>query len=248
MRNYLPVLGGLIVVGAGGFILGYLSDRPKSAGELVSSSGFDLKTADTPLSAAPPAGRSSVSAPSPSPMPAREAGPKPAVARPIKEASRQTAATSWVQKNRMFQALLAGPVEFMVKRTHLGSPERLEDFLKDSRRVERYLAHPLTSAVLGNPVLLRSVLSQPAVVQGFLSSPAMQSPHAVSALASSPLLKELTRRRAVQEVFEDPAFVQQILMNPQTVSWLSRNPRALEALGQFGAMAKALGPLSRPGR
>lgn len=160
---------------------------------------------------------------------------------PLKDAVASPAAGA--AGHKLFQGLISSPVEFMVRQTHLGRPERFRAFVRDPRRVGRYLSHPLIRGVLDRPGLVRLLLSRPAVIQGFIASPAMQDGRAVAALAQSPLLKQLGQSLGVQAVLEDPAFVRQLVMNPQLMNWIARNPQAAGALSQFGpAMARATSP------
>lgn len=223
MRKTLAILSILVFLGAGLFILISSLNRKKDVyltPDIIQD--FDSKTV--------PESRSNLtvsavrrSAPS---LAEGQRGPLPYGQAPV--------SARWALGNRMLQAFLAEPGRFIAQRTLLAKPASFMAFIRDRGRVERYLKHPLIRAVLESPELTRAVAGRPGVLHGFLSSPAMQDPRAVSELAKSALLKELSGKQGIQALLEDADFVQKILMDAKTMEWLGRNPDAARAFQVIG--------------
>ena len=133
----------------------------------------------------------------------------------------------------ILQNLLDKPAQFIVNKTLLGKPARLQGFLQSRSRTERYVNHPVVREALDDPQAVKKILNQPSLVAAFLSSPAMQDPRTVRALFQSPLLAKIMASPGVAEVMKNPAEVQRMLTRPETIAWMSRNPEAASALGRL---------------
>jgi hypothetical protein len=146
--------------------------------------------------------------------PAAPAAPKP------------SAGEAWAKKQGMFQDLLARPAAFMARRTNLASPKKLQGFLSDRARVQRYLTHPLIKAVLSSPALTKTLMRTPGVVPAFLASPAMQDRRSAKMLFDSGLVRMVLDAPGPSALMKDAEFVQSVVSDPATVQWMTRNPEA----------------------
>ncbi|MBI4677845.1 MAG: hypothetical protein HY748_09710 [Elusimicrobia bacterium] len=160
-------------------------------------------------------------------MGARFVPPPPALSPAFSQPS------EWAKKQGMFRDLLKHPASFMVRRTNLASPAKLQGFISDKARVQRYLTHPLIKAVLSSPSLLKTLIKTPGVVPAFLGSPAMQDRRSVEKLLDSPLVKEILKADGPSALAEDADFVNSVVSDPTTIGWLSRNPSAVAAFARI---------------
>lgn len=237
-RLYLGAALSVLGLGAAaGFIVETMNQREREFLQSERIAKFDIKNEDLPAPAE--------TAPAPAPAPvsrlygnagqAVSAAPSARVSvRPAPmSSSPRTLSAGAVQNDGRFKGLLSSPAAFLAKKTHLGKPEKFAAWLSDSRRVDRYLAHPLVRGVVDSPLLTRMIV-RPAVVSAFLQSPAMSDPRALAALSKSGLVQKLAEYPGVQALLDDPQFVQGVLMNPQTTAYLARHKDA-------GALLKGLG-------
>lgn len=230
-----------MAIGGAGYIIGTIENRERAAFQIPDvPAGFEQSVPSVqPVSAEEPEAESSLT------MPLRDAmASMPAMVSPAllpagrmpaagPASASKAAAAQWVTSRSQFQALMAGPVRFMVDRTWLGKPAGFAGFLKDPKRTAAYVSHPLIRGALDNPAVMKALLGNPAVVQGFLSSPAMQDPGTIRLLAQSPLFDTLIKSAGVQAVLSDPIFVQNTLFGPATTGWMLKHP---EAMGAFAKL------------
>lgn len=133
----------------------------------------------------------------------------------------------WAQKQPMFRDLLASPASFIVKRTHLGNPKGLQTFVKDKRRVDRYMNHPLIKTVLSNPTLLKMLIKTPGVADAFFSSPAMQDSRTVKGMIDSGFLGRLLNAPGPAALIKDDAFMNAATSDMRVIQLMARYPGLL---------------------
>jgi hypothetical protein len=214
------------------FFAGYSYDgapQAQAAPEDRTSSGFNLDSAAGDRAAVP--ARAPVSSLTPPPS-AKTPAAAPA-------ASPRESLEAWVLRQGLYAALMAAPVDFIVKKTLLATGDGFARFCKDPSRVDRYLRHPIIRGVIDSPALLRAVLSTPAVAEGVLRSPAMQDPRAVAAFADSALMKRIANDPGIQRVLSEPGVVNGLVANPQTLGFLMSHPTAMSAFARISPMASA---------
>jgi hypothetical protein len=224
----------------GGFYVGFTGPAESPTVEERSASGFSLDSgpARSEAASAEPLRDAVAAVPAAPPAAAFRPAPAPKASEPA------IGSESWVKAQAMFIALMAKPVDFIVKKTLLATGAGFAKFAKDPVRVNRYLRHPLIRGVINSPTLLRALLTQQAVVDGFLRSPAMQDPRAIAALAKSPLLKRISEDPGIQKVLAQPGVVTGVVSNPNTLGWLMSHPEGMAAFMRLSpAAGAALAPV-----
>ena len=178
MKTAAGVLSAALLAGFGGVVVVSVLTGGEERALAEHIRDFDMEAGPAPTPAPAAVSAAPVeTAPAPESaeaMPMRDAPadrPAPAISPLLQETLKKAAPVApadpgaWVRKHSLFQSLLAGPAKFMVGNTHFGSPRKLQAFLSDPARMNKYLNHRLIRGALDNPTVVKNMIATPAMAE-----------------------------------------------------------------------------------